>query len=543
MPPLALLSEEFDYRVPPEDVLPWLRDRGGLIFLDSAGGAADVARYSWLMAAPSFVVTGGHGRTSISRQVANAVERADFACDPLQFCEVVLEAAAREAGSARADEAMLPLAGGASANGSLMPAASGAAEDDSTLPFAGGFCGYAGYDYGAALAGVLARQPAPFVIPSFHFGWYDLVLAWDHRDHRAWITVRTSRPEWKSLLQGGRALEEGGIASPRFVATRTDDMFADAGRALAACARGDEQLVRRGNAGPARGGKQPPKGERGGRDLHDPVTTSNFDRDSYINAVRQVRELILAGDIFQANISQRFSSPFRGDPLQLYLRLREGGKAPFSAFIDLGDAQILSASPELFLRVSPGGAVETRPIKGTRRRGDTDAEDRRLAAELLASEKDRSENLMIVDLLRNDLSRACEPGSVYVSKLCDLERLPTVQHLVSTVNGRLKHAATASMLLRCCFPGGSITGAPKGRAMEIISEIELSARGVYCGTIGFLDPGGGAEFSIAIRTVVIADQTAIYSVGGGLVLDSTPAAEYDETLAKAAGVMDALASC
>ena len=224
----------------------------------------------------------------------------------------------------------------------------------------------------------------------------------------------------------------------------------------------------------------------------------------------------------------------------LYRRLRELSPAPFAAFLKYGDSALLSASPEQFLKVTPEGLVETRPIKGTRRRGATGPEDERLAAALLASEKDRAENLMIVDLLRNDLSRTCRPGSVAVPALWILERHPTVHHLVSTVTGVLAPGQGPLDLLKAAFPGGSVTGAPKVRAMEIIAELEPVCRGPYCGSVGWVGYDGAMDSNIAIRTMVATPERLFAQAGGGIVADSDPDAEYDETLIKAYAMLASL---
>jgi para-aminobenzoate synthetase component 1 len=256
-----------------------------------------------------------------------------------------------------------------------------------------------------------------------------------------------------------------------------------------------------------------------------PGIFSNFTREGYERAVARVIDYIHAGDIFQANLSQRFEAMLaEGDtPYALYSRLRAASPAPFSSFFNFGEGAIVSSSPERFL-LCRNGEVETKPIKGTRQRGLTPGEDNRLAAELLASEKDRAENVMIVDLLRNDISRVCEDGSVTADKLCELESFANVHHLVSTVRGKLRKDETATGLLAACFPGGSVTGAPKRRAMEIIAELEPTARGPYC---------GGMDSAIAIRTMTVTGRRVTFQAGGGIVADSDPEAEYEETLAKA----------
>ena len=260
----------------------------------------------------------------------------------------------------------------------------------------------------------------------------------------------------------------------------------------------------------------------------------------YCAAVARVRDYIVAGDIFQANLSQRFEAPLREPPWALYRRLRARNPAPFAAYLDFPEATVLSVSPERFLRVGASGAVETRPIKGTRPRGLGPEHDAALGRALSESAKDRAENLMIVDLLRNDLSRVCSPGTVRVPELFALERHPTVHHLVSTVVGTLAPGAGVVDLVRAAFPGGSITGAPKVRAMEIIAELEPSQRGVYCGSVGYWSLTGELDTSIAIRTAVARGDRVYFSAGGGIVADSDPEQEYRETLDKARALIDAL---
>jgi para-aminobenzoate synthetase component 1 len=268
---------------------------------------------------------------------------------------------------------------------------------------------------------------------------------------------------------------------------------------------------------------------------------SSFTHRGYLDAVTRVREYIVAGDIFQANLSQRLEAPLEEDHWHLYRRLRDVNPAPFAAYLEFDGVHVASASPERFLQLTPSGQVETRPIKGTRPTGLSPQHDAALSRSLADSEKDRAENLMIVDLLRNDLSRVCRPGSVRVPELFALERYRTVHHLVSTVVGQLAPGRDATDLLAAAFPGGSITGAPKVRAMEIIAELEPSRRGVYCGSIGYLSVTGAMDTSIVIRTLVALGGRAYFQVGGGIVADSEPEQEYQETLHKARALVAALA--
>jgi para-aminobenzoate synthetase component 1 len=261
---------------------------------------------------------------------------------------------------------------------------------------------------------------------------------------------------------------------------------------------------------------------------------SNFSRDEYLRTVERAIEFIYAGDIFQVNLSQRLLFEQSGSPLDLYARLRERNPAPFAGYFAHDDWVVASASPERFVRVADG-AVETRPIKGTRSRRAAPEADLFTRDELRESEKDQAENVMIVDLLRNDLSRVCAPGTIRVPHLCRVETYETVQHLVSEVRGRLHHGKTPWDLFRAVFPGGSVTGAPKVRSMEIIAELEPTARGLF-----YLGFNGQADSNILIRTFTIRNGWIQCPVGGGIVAQSDPAAEYEETLVKAEGMLRAL---
>ncbi|ABS63183.1 para-aminobenzoate synthase, subunit I [Parvibaculum lavamentivorans DS-1] len=375
------------------------------------------------------------------------------------------------------------------------------APSPSLPPFSGGAAGFFGYGLGRTLER-LPPEEKPFAIddqhlPDMALGFYDVVLAFDLCARRAFII--------SSGLPGG----EPDRAKRRLTEIRSRiEELPSISRAASA---GTGQIV------------------------------SNFSRQAYEKAVSRVIDYIHAGDIFQANLSQRFEARLspEDDAYSLYLRLRAASPAPFSSFFNFGEGAIVSSSPERFLACS-GGAVETKPIKGTRPRGQTPEEDRRLAAELLKSEKDRAENVMIVDLLRHDISRVCADHSVVVEKLCELESFANVHHLVSTVRGQLREGETPADLLAACFPGGSVTGAPKKRAMEIIAELEPTTRGPYCGAVGYLGANGGMDTAISIRTLVVKGDRVTFQAGGGIVADSDPASEYEETLAKARDMRRAL---
>jgi para-aminobenzoate synthetase component 1 len=266
---------------------------------------------------------------------------------------------------------------------------------------------------------------------------------------------------------------------------------------------------------------------------------SNFTHDDYIRAVETAREYITSGEIYQVNLSQRFEGGLTTPPYDLYQKLRAINPAPFAAYLNCDGVTVLSASPERFLKLD-GDRVETRPMKGTRPRGRSAAEDATLAAELQASIKDRAENVMIVDLERNDLGKVCGIGTVNVSELCTLEKYATVFQLTSCVEGRLGGSKNRIDLLEACFPGGSITGAPKIRAMEIIDELEPTRRSVYTGSIGYLSFSGQMDLNIVIRTILVKNDRVYLQVGGGIVYDSEPEAEYQETLHKAKALFQAL---
>jgi para-aminobenzoate synthetase component I len=362
-------------------------------------------------------------------------------------------------------------------------------------------------------------------------GLYDWVITWDHRESTAWL-ISTGLPE-----QGGGRHDR---ARERMRQVRT--RLASRVGTLAGGQHGSERRSRDwSSAAPTGSSVSPPSYPAVEVEGADAIgLRSTFTRRGYLDAVARVREYIVAGDIFQANLSQRFHAPLPVPPFQLYQQLRKRNPAPFSAYLGFGELQVLSASPERFLRLDQQRQVETRPIKGTRPRGLGPMHDAALGRALAESEKDRAENVMIVDLLRNDLSRVCRPGTVRVPELFALEHHPTVHHLVSTVLGELDPSADAIDLLRATFPGGSITGAPKVRAMEIIAELEPTQRGVYCGSIGYLSASGAMDTSIVIRTYLALRGQVYFQAGGGIVADSDPELEYRETLDKARGLIQTL---
>ncbi|MFQ5901372.1 MAG: aminodeoxychorismate synthase component I, partial [Thermodesulfobacteriota bacterium] len=265
----------------------------------------------------------------------------------------------------------------------------------------------------------------------------------------------------------------------------------------------------------------------------------NFSRDDYVRAIERVLKYISAGDAYQINLSQRFSLPLPCPPLNIYERLREINPAPMGAFLNLGDFQILSNSPERFFKVKDK-TIRTFPVKGTKKRGVSPEEDHNLIRKLREDPKENAEHIMIVDLERNDLGRVCRHGSVMVEELNRIETYPTLHHIVSRISGRLREDVEISNIIEAMFPGGSITGAPKIRAMEIIDEIEPTSRGIYTGAIGYIDFSGNVDFNIAIRTAVAHKGMIHYQAGGGIVADSDPEKEHEETLLKAKAFFNAI---
>jgi para-aminobenzoate synthetase component 1 len=372
-------------------------------------------------------------------------------------------------------------------------------------PFIGGLTGYLGYDLGRRLELLPSLASADQPLPELRLALHDWAIGWDRRTGQAWL--------------GGRALDGD---------TAKLDRRLDRIRELTV-----SPLVWSSSAGASSSATI--------------EFTSGTTHAEWVRRVEAVREAIARGEIYQANLTRRLEAPFDGDPWPVFRRLRTGDPALFAGYLDLGPdprtgapRALLSASPEPFLGVDDHGNVATDPIKGTRPRGRTREEDRELARELLASRKDHAENVMIVDVLRNDLGRVCVPGTVRVPRLLRLERTAAVQHLVTTVTGRLAPGKDAFDLLAASFPGGSITGAPKIRAMEVIERLEPVRRGPYCGTMAWLGPDGRMGSSILIRTLVADGARLTLHVGGGITYRSDPDAEWDETVAKARGPLSSI---
>lgn len=484
-PPAEGLPVVVELAPPPDAEAAFLRLAGlpHVLFFDSSMPGGRLGRYSFLVADPF-----------------------EFIMSPVLMEQVATSASGW---SRRADDCLTTLAN--------KLAAFRTATVNGLPPFQGGAAGLFSYDLGRRLE----RLPLPawdeFAAPELAVGLYDVALAFDHQEHRAWL-ISQGFPETEPSRRHRRAVAR----------------LKEFQRHLAAA--------------PVEPGKRPRPGQRAldAADLAPqyavprmPGLTSNFSPGRYLETVQAAIDYIYAGDIFQVNLAQRLLHPAVDDPVTLYLRLRRRNRAPFSAFFDLGELQIASASPERFVRVQ-GRRVEARPIKGTRPRLRQPEADLFAGDELTASEKDRAENVMIVDLLRNDLSRVCLPGSVRTPQLCQLEQYEYVLHLVSAIEGELEPGRTAIDLLRATFPGGSITGAPKVRAMEIIAELEPTARGPYCGSLGYLGFDGALDTSILIRTITCGRGWWQAPVGGGIVAQSDPRREYEETWHKAEGLLRAL---
>ncbi len=399
-------------------------------------------------------------------------------------------------------------------------------------PFQGGAAGLFGYSLGSCLERLPASRFDEFPTPALAMGLYDVVLAIDHVRGRAWLISQgfpASSPEARNeratarLSQFRSWLLEGERADVQRLANQANVLRSNTATWPGRSATGRPEH-----------GLAPAFATPGPDGL-----LSNFSRAGYVAAVQRAVDYIEAGDIFQVNLSQRLLFPAHDDSVALYVRLRQRNPAPFAGYFDAGEFQIASASPERFVQLR-GTQVETRPIKGTRQRTARPEADLYAADELRQSEKDRAENVMIVDLMRNDLARVCRPESVTVAQLCQLEVYQFVQHLVSSVRGELADGRTSFDLLRAVFPGGSVTGAPKVRAMEIIAELEPTARGPYCGALGYLGFDGSVDLNILIRTITAGCGWWQLPVGGGIVAQSDPRQEYEETWHKATGLVRAL---
>ncbi len=463
--PLQPIAVELSPPPDPYVIARRLAHLPGLIWFDSAGGPLELARYSYISAAPFDWLKFG----------------ADCQRNPF---EALKETLSRYRSEPLPD---LP-------------------------PFQGGAAGLFGYGLCHWIERLPRSKHDEFHVPDMAIGLYDWVAAWDHQERRCWLisTGIPSENDDHSRARTAARLEE---LKRLFHEDRPASIHPNGNRVVPT-----SKHVLANAWG----------------------VFSNFRRPEFLSAISRAIEYVRAGDCFQVNLAQRLIAQLTESPLRLYSRLRLANPAPFAAYFDLGEFQIASSSPEQFLQVSRTGEIVTRPIKGTRPRRSNLAEDSAEAIALQQSEKDRAENIMIVDLLRNDLGRVCKFGSVKVAELCRLETYPTVHHLVSEVHGQLRAGLTVIDLLQAAFPGGSVTGAPKVRAMEIIAELEPNARGAYCGSLGWIGFDGAMDSNILIRTFTAGGGWLQFPVGGGIVADSIPEREYEETLHKAAGLLRAL---
>jgi para-aminobenzoate synthetase component 1 len=490
----------------PESLVERLGEASGVLVLRSAGFDSVQARYSFVAARPILTFRSFGSRCEISRPEAPGVQT-QFG-NPWHLLDALM------------------------ARYELL--------DEIDLPFPLGGCfGYWGYDLKNFTEPKLPRRAVnDLELPDCHVGFYDSLVVFDHRVGKTCVVstgldADGSRTEtrareqlkfWQKLLgrDSSQTLtpalslseRERENASSVGNSTEVNQLFANAQTLL-------------------------PLPRRGGEGWGEGATFSNLSRTEFLSAVERAQRYIRAGDIYQVNLSQRLAAPCEFTGWELFERLLAVSPSPFAAYFDCGDFQIASSSPEQFLRMS-GSHIATRPIKGTRPRATDATRDAQLAYELQTSPKELAELVMITDLLRNDLGRVCEYGSVLVPELARLERFAQVQHLVSTVEGRLRNGLTHFAALASAFPGGSITGAPKFRAMEIIDELEPIARGPYCGCHGYLGFNRESQLSISIRTAIQQAGTAYFHVGAGIVADSVPEAEYEETLAKARGFLAAM---
>ena len=500
----------------PESLIEQLHGEPGVVLLRSALFDSPQARYSFVAAHPFLTFRSFGSRCEVIHPDSRFTDHVQFG-NPWQLLDALL---------ARCE---------------LL--------DEIDLPFPLGGCfGYWGYDLKNFVEPKLPRRAVnDLELPDCHVGFYDSLVVFDHRLGKVCI-VSTGLD-----ADGSRSEERAQAQNDFWVARLVENSTPTLTPALSLSERERENRSQSSgettHSDSVRALDKPegrtavlPLPRRGGEGRGEGAISANLTRAEFLAAVERVQRYIRAGDIYQANLSQRLTVPSGFSGWELFQRLNAVSPAPFSAFLDCGDFQIASSSPEQFLRLS-GPHIQTRPIKGTRPRDNDPTRDAQLAYELQTSAKELAELVMITDLLRNDLGKVCEYGSVQVPDLARLEKFAQVQHLVSTVEGRLRNDVTHFAAFASCFPGGSITGAPKIRAMEIIDELEPISRGPYCGAIGYLGFNRESQLSITIRAAICQAGVAHFNVGAGIVADSNPAAEYEETLAKAAGFLAALKNC
>lgn len=481
----TVLTRGIDLDLSPEEVFQNLHRMAGFFFLDSGMASHELSRYSYVSVNPFLTLRSrGDGIDIVEGKKIEHVRG-----NPLEILNAQLR--------------RLHITGGSP-----------------LVPFAGGGVGYLSYELGRYTAEVPLAAEDDLGLPEMAISFYRTLLAYEHETRR-WIGAAAD-------LTGGR-----GTTVRKRLGNEIEKL-----RELAT--KPHRGLVTAATEEPGEEGEAIEELFQGHRSTVDGVEViSTMSRDEYLAAVRRIQESIAAGDIYQANLTQRWSVPFSGDPGQLYAALRHVSPAPYGIYLNTGEAVVAGSSPECFLSLS-GRTLETRPIKGTRRRGADPAEDERLRAELQDSAKDRAELVMIADLERNDLGRICETGSVRVEDLTRLETFSNVHHLVSVVKGELRGGLELGDILAATFPSGSITGAPKKRAMEILDGVEKTVRGPYTGAMGYLGFDGSLSLNVAIRTMVLSQGYCHLGVGSGIVADSVPEAEYEECVAKARGMLAAL---
>jgi len=470
--------EELGYFPEPVSVYSALKDEPYSSFLDSGMDEAKLGRFSFIGYDPFMVIRCKGERISVSTKEGTE----EIKDNPFRFLKDTLFRYKTE-------------------------------RPGTDLPFTSGCIGYFSYDLRYFIERLPDIAADDIKIPDFLVSFYDVAVIFDNLHKKAYVSssglpcleVRENRRRAGSRL---KEVKER-IGNSR---VSTVDSASDTSRL-----------------------------DQDGDAILSSELASNLSRQDYFKAIEKAKDHIARGDIYQVNLSQRFECGFDGDAFGLFARLRRINPAPFAAYLNLGDLKIVSASPERFLKID-GRYIETRPIKGTRPRGSNSREDLTLKEELLSSAKDRAEHIMIVDLERNDLGRVCEYGSVTPTEFIIPEAYSTVYHLVSTVSGTLREGMGIVDCLENCFPGGSITGAPKIRSMEIIEELEPAKRGIYTGSIGYIDTCGNADLSIVIRTIIIKDGRLYFQVGGGIVADSDPEKEYQETLDKGRALAAAICS-
>lgn len=363
------------------------------------------------------------------------------------------------------------------------------------IPLVSGALGYFSYDIGRTLEKIPKTAIEDVIIPESYFLFYDNIIIADLQEKKIFVTALGILEDSNKSIGKIESLIKNNLENK-------SDIF-DIG------------------------------------DINEEKFNSNFTKKTYIDGVKKVKDYILSGDVYITNFTQRMWCESKEDSFKIYSKLRQINKAPFSAFLNLNGFEIISSSPERFLNVVDN-VVTTRPIKGTRPRGKDKIEDEKNKLELKNSEKDKAELLMIVDLERNDLSKVCKKNTVKVTELFTLEEYDTVFHLVSEIKGELKDDVTSIKCMKECFPGGSITGAPKIRSMEVIEEVEGVRRGIYTGSIGYFDFRGNSDFNIVIRTILKKDNKAYFGVGGGITIESEEVSEYQESLDKAKALMRVL---